>query len=168
MNFEEINPKELNRNAIKLIGLDWMLITSGTMEDYNMMTASWGGLGMLWHKPVCFIVVRPSRHTYNFIEKNDNFSLSFFTKEHRETMNFLGTNSGRDVDKMNDVKLTPLEEQNVVYFEEAEIVLICRKLYNHDFNPEHLPEFVKEKVYKNGDYHRLYIGEIMTCYRRKT
>lgn len=167
MSFEEIFPKNIDENAIKLIGLDWMLITSGQKEEYNMMTASWGGLGMLWHKSVCFIVVRPSRYTYEFLEKNDTFSLSFFSKEYRDTLNLLGTKSGRDINKMKDIELTPLEEQNTVYFEEAEIVLICKKLYTHDFKKEDLPEFVKEKVYKNGDYHRLFIGEIMTCYKRK-
>ncbi|NHK30984.1 MAG: flavin reductase family protein [Asgard group archaeon] len=167
MIFDEIHPKDLTENAIRLICLDWMLVTSGQISDYNMMTASWGGLGMLWHKPVCFIVVRPSRHTFNFLEKNDNFTLSFFTKDYRDVLNFCGTNSGRDVNKMTEVDLTPLEEQNTVYFEEAKIVLICKKLYSHDFNPEILPEFVKEKVYKSGDYHRLFIGEILTCYKRK-
>lgn len=168
MIFEEIYPKNLTENAIKLIGLDWMLITSGQLGKYNMMTASWGGLGMLWHKPVCFIVVRPSRYTFKFLEKNDTFSLSFFSKKYREILNICGTKSGQDFDKMNEINLTPLEEQNTVYFEEAEIVLICKKLYTHDFIPENLPEFVKEKVYNNGDYHRLFIGEILICYKRKT
>ncbi|NHJ47016.1 MAG: flavin reductase family protein [Asgard group archaeon] len=167
MNFEEINPKDLTENAIKLICLDWMLITSGQKDKYNMMTASWGGLGMLWHKPVCFIVVRPSRYTYDFLEKNDNFSLTFFTKDYRDILNFCGTKSGRDVNKMTEVNLTPLEQQSTVYFKEADTVLICKKLYSHDFNPDALPDFVKEKVYKSGNYHRLYIGEILTCYKRK-
>ena len=122
---------------------------------------------MLWHKPVCFIVVRPSRYTYKFLEKNDTFSLSFFSKEYRDILNLCGTKSGQDFDKMNEINLTPLEERNTIYFEEAEIVLICQKLYTHDFNPDDLPKFVKEKVYKNGDYHRLFIGEILICYKRK-
>ncbi|MFW9922938.1 MAG: hypothetical protein ACFFDW_06575 [Candidatus Thorarchaeota archaeon] len=67
MTFTEILPKDLKDNAIQLIGLDWMLIASGSKEKYNMMTASWGGLGVLWHKPVCFVFIRPSRYTFYFI-----------------------------------------------------------------------------------------------------
>ncbi|MBN1327843.1 MAG: flavin reductase [Candidatus Heimdallarchaeota archaeon] len=167
MVFVEITPKDLTENAINLIGLDWMLINSGSKEKYNMMTASWGGLGVLWHKPVCFIFVRPSRYTYQFIEEKETFSLNFFNQEYRSILNFCGSKSGRDVDKMKEVNLSPLEILNTPYFKEARLVLICKKIYYQDFNSENFLHTFGEKFYKNGDYHRMYIGEILTCLKQE-
>ena len=79
-----IKPEELNDNTFKLIGSDWMLITSGDKDVFNTMTASWGSMGVLWHKQVCFIFVRPQRYTFEFTEKYPKFSLSFFEKEHKD------------------------------------------------------------------------------------
>lgn len=166
MSFTEILPKDLGENAIKLIGLDWMLITSGNLEKYNMMTASWGGLGVLWHKPVCFIFVRPSRYTFEFLKENETFSLTFYNKDFRSTLNFCGTKSGRDVNKMKDVELTPIEEENTIYFKEAELVFICKKLYYHDLRTENFLHQIQENFYKDDNYHRLYIGEIIRCYKK--
>lgn len=167
MTLIEINPKDLTENAINLIGLDWMLVTAGNLEKYNMMTASWGGLGVLWHKPVCFIFVRPSRYTYEFIEENDHLSLSFFTKDHRPELNFCGRKSGRDVNKMDDVNLTPVGKNETVYFDEAKIVMICKKLYLHDLKEENFVYHIQDKFYKNGNYHRMYICEILSCHVEK-
>ena len=57
MSFKEIKVTEINENFIKNIGDEWMLITAGNKDGYNMMTASWGGIGVLYNKPVaiCFI-----------------------------------------------------------------------------------------------------------------
>ncbi len=166
MSFTLINPKDLTENAIKLIGLDWMLITAGDLGKYNMMTASWGSLGVLWHKPVCFIFVRPSRYTYEFLKENPMFSLNFFDKSYRPELNFCGSKSGRDVDKMKEVKLTPEEANGTVYFKESQLVMLCKKLYFHDIIPENFLHSIKDLVYKNGDYHRLYIGEIVSCMKK--
>ncbi len=163
MTFVEINPKDLTENAIKLIGLDWMIINAGTDKKYNMMTASWGGLGMLWHKPVCFIFVRPSRYTYQFIENQETFSLNFFDEKYRSILNFCGAKSRQDINKMEEVELSPLEILNTIYFKEARLVLICKKLYYHDLNPENFLHTFGDKFYKDGNYHRMYIGEIQSC-----
>ena len=164
MTFTEINPKDLEENAIKLIGLDWMLIASGDMKKYNMMTASWGGIGVLWHKPVCFVFVRPSRYTYEFIEANQNFSLNFLSNDYKDVLNFCGSKSGRDVNKMKEVNITPKENQETIYFEESQIVLFCKKLYYHDLQSENFLHQIQDKFYKNGNFHRLYIAEILQCY----
>ncbi len=159
----EILPKDLTENAIKLIGLDWMLIASGDTEKYNMMTASWGGLGVLWHKPVCFIFVRPSRHTYEFLEANNHFSLNFLSKDYRSSLNFCGSKSGRDVNKMEEVELTPEANFDTISFKEAHLVLYCKKLYYHDLQTENFLHPIQSDFYKNGNYHRMYIGEIVSC-----
>jgi flavin reductase (DIM6/NTAB) family NADH-FMN oxidoreductase RutF len=162
--FKEIKPEQLTDNVFRLVGSDWMLVTAGTSGDFNTMTASWGGFGVLWHKKICFCTIRPQRYTYGFMERSDYFTLSFFEKQYRETLLFMGTHSGRDVDKIAETGLTPLESSyGSVYFEEARLVIECRKIYYHDLVPEN---FLDEKIHDNypgKDYHRLYIGEIVNC-----
>jgi flavin reductase (DIM6/NTAB) family NADH-FMN oxidoreductase RutF len=98
--FLTIKPDQITDNVFKLIGSDWMLITAGTLHEFNTMTASWGGMGVLWNKNVCWCVIRPHRYTYRFTEDADRFTLSFFEEEHRGILKFCGTRSGRDVDKL--------------------------------------------------------------------
>jgi flavin reductase (DIM6/NTAB) family NADH-FMN oxidoreductase RutF len=81
--FKEIKPTEIKGNPIHLIGQEWMLITAGTPQHFNTMTASWGSMGELWFKPVCFCFVRPQRYTYEFMEKSDVFTLSFFDEQYK-------------------------------------------------------------------------------------
>src|SRR3990172_5440695 len=99
--FKRIDPSGLTDNALKLIGADWMLVTSGDHDNFNTMTASWGGLGILWDKKMAFCVIRPRRHTSGFMNSAPNFTLSFFGKNSRDTLLYCGTNSGRDVDKIS-------------------------------------------------------------------
>ena len=104
---KKIDPKEIRDNAMQLIGHDWMLVTAGTPEHFNMMTASWGGLGFMWKKPVAFVVIRPQRHTFGFIEAGEEFTLSFFSHEYHKALTVCGTTSGRDTDKVAASGLTP-------------------------------------------------------------
>lgn len=159
--FIEIKPEQFTDNTFKLIGADWMLITAGTLDSYNTMTASWGGFGILWNKNVCFCVVRPTRHTYNFIEKSGAFSLSFFDDKYRKALQFCGSHSGRDVDKAASTGLTPVAGDNgTVYFNEARLVIECKKLYFQDIDPKNFIDIALDKNYPLKDYHRMYIGEI--------
>jgi flavin reductase (DIM6/NTAB) family NADH-FMN oxidoreductase RutF len=162
-----IEPYQITDNVFKLIADDWMLITAGTKESFNTMTASWGALGELWNREVCFVFVRPTRYTYEFMEKSEYFTLSFFAEEHREALNFCGNNSGRDVDKIAATKLTPLEgTTGVIYFAEARLVMECRKIYSQDLDPQRFLETRINKLYPLKDYHRLYVGEILGSLRR--
>ena len=104
---KEIKPANIKDNPFKLIGGDWMLITAGTKESFNTMTASWGGLGVLWDKEVAFAFVRPTRHTFGFMEKSPVFTLSFFAEQYRPALEFCGAHSGRDVNKIAQTGLTP-------------------------------------------------------------
>lgn len=166
--FIEIKPEQFTDNTFKLIGSDWMLITAGTLESYNTMTASWGGFGILWNKNICFCVVRPTRHTYNFIEKSGAFSLSFFDDKYREALQFCGSHSGRDVDKASSTGLTPVASDNgTVYFNEARLVIECKKLYFQDIDPKNFMDITLDKNYPLKDYHRMYIGEISKSFLRK-
>ena len=166
--FEKINPENIEKNAIHLIAKEWMLVTAGTIENYNNMTASWGGIGNLWNKPVVFVFVRPPRHTYNFIESNDFFTLSFFEEKYREMLQLTGTKSGRDINKMNGLGLNAIpSENNSVYYEEAYMVFECKKLYFHDIDPSHFLNDTIIKNYPKLDFHRMYVAEISNCLIRK-
>lgn len=165
--FREVPAGAIPDNAIRLIGDDWMLITAGTLDSYNTMTASWGALGVLWGRPVAFCFVRPQRHTYGFIERHDTFSLSFFRERYRNALTFCGTKSGRDVDKAREAGLTALAgNDGTVHFEQARLVFECRKLYFQDIDPDRFLDPAIADNYPKQDYHRMYVGGITRCLLR--
>jgi len=161
MGFQETKPELLVENPFKLIGADWMLITAGTSASFNTMTASWGGLGVLWERKVAYCFIRPTRHTYAFVERSANFTLSFFDEQYRKALQFCGTHSGRDTDKIKGAGLTPVKEGTFVYFDEARLVLACRKMYFQDILPENFLDPKINDMYPQKDYHRMYVGEIV-------
>jgi flavin reductase (DIM6/NTAB) family NADH-FMN oxidoreductase RutF len=163
---KQTEPEEIRDNVFKLIGKDWMLITAGTRDSFNTMTASWGGMGVLWDKKACFSVVRPTRYTYSFLEKNATYTLSFFSNKFRKALMLCGTKSGRDVDKVQESGLTPVFDSDAVFFEEARLVLVCRKLYFQDIIPGNFQDVGLERFYPDKDYHRMYVGEIIRCLTR--
>jgi len=164
---KKINPDDITDNAFRLIGKDWMLITSGGMDSFNTMTASWGGIGELWHKNVSFIFVRPSRYTYEFLERNRVYTLSFFGEEHRNALSLCGSKSGRDIDKAGEAGLTAVQSENgSVYFSEARLVIECAKLYYQDLDPSNFLDGSIEKNYSGENYHRMYIGEVLSVLRK--
>ena len=160
---KEISIKELKESAVSLFDDRWALITAGNKESWNTMTASWGALGELWNKDVCFCFIRPQRYTYEFTEREELFTVSFFGEEYKKALAFCGRNSGRDVDKAKEAGLTPAEIKGSMSFEEAEIVLVCKKLAFQDIDPKGFLDESIENNY-NGDYHRVYIGEIVKTY----
>ena len=161
-NFKEISPLMLRKNPFEAIGKDWMLITAGNKEKANTMTASWGGLGVMYGKNVAYIVVRPQRYTKEFLDKEETFSLSFLDKNHRDVLNYLGTVSGRNEDKIAKSGLTLDFLEETPYFNEATQVLICKKLYRQPMNEESiLVEKINSTWYPAKDYHILYIAEII-------
>lgn len=166
--FTEIKPDQITDNTFKLIGADWMLITAGSINNYNTMTANWGGLGFFWNKNVAICVVRPSRYTYEFMEGTDVFTLSFFTDDYREALNYCGFYSGRDVNKASETGLTAVESDNgAVYFSQARLVMECKKIYYQDLEPKNfLDQDICRKWYADNDYHRMYLGEIIKILSR--
>lgn len=164
---QKIEPSEINQNPFILIDDDWFLLTAGNIKTFNTMTASWGGMGILWNKPVVFCFVRPHRYTYKFMESEKNFTMSFFNERYREALKFCGKVSGENTDKMKATGLKPIESPSgSVFYEEAKLMIECKKLYFSDLNPEHfLVEGINSNYPKN-DYHRMYIGEIISCYKK--
>ncbi len=166
--FEKVSLDSVYENAFKLIGSDWMLITAGPIESFNTMTAGWGGLGVLWEKNVCYCFIRPHRYTYEFMEKADSFTLSFFDEKYRRVLDFCGSHSGRDTDKVKETGISPVSgELQTVYYKEAKLVFTCRKIYFQDLIPENFIDQSIHECYPKNDYHRMYVGEVISCLKKK-
>jgi len=167
--FENVDPKTLAQNVFETIGDQWMLVTAGSVDRCNTMTASWGGLGVLWGKNVATIYIRPQRYTYEFIENSPFFTLSFFGPEYRKALTLCGTKSGREVDKIQACGFTVAGAAGgAPYFEQADLVLVCKKAYWQDMDPTHfLDDQIDGTHYPKKDYHRIYIGEIVEALARK-
>ncbi len=160
-NFKEIKPEELNKSAFQLIGNDWMLIAAEKDNKVNAMTASWGGFGVMWGKNVVYIVLRPQRYTKEFVDNSNTFSISFLGSEYKKLLSYFGSVSGRDEDKIEKSKLTVNHLEDTPYFEQGNIVLICKKLYAQEFKPEcFIQTDLDEKWYSEKDYHTMYVAEI--------
>ncbi len=156
--FKEISAKEIKENLIEAISNEWMLIAAGDEDGFNMMTASWGFAGEMWGEDSVIAMIRPQRYTMDFVNSHDYFTLSFYGDD-KEIHKICGSKSGRDVDKARLTGLVPVFEDNTVYFEQARLVLICKKQYVDCLKEEN---FVDQSVLKwyNKDYHNMVIGKI--------
>lgn len=167
-NWQEIKPQEIDTNAVKMFADDWMLLSAGKDTSMNMMTIAWGGLGELWGKAVVTIYVSPDRYTYKFLEENDYFTVTSFPEEYREKLQYLGTVSGRDEDKVKGSGLTPefTELGNPIY-KEATLAIECKKIYGQQLQKNLMP-LEQRQWYdeKNLGIHMMYIGEIVHVWKK--
>lgn len=159
--FKTIQPEELTANAFSTIGKDWMLVTAEIEGKVNTMTASWGGLGVMWHKNAAFIFIRPQRYTKEFVDASSHLSLCVLDENFRKELTYLGTVSGRDEAKIEKTGLTVCHEAGVPYFDQSKIVLVCRKLFCQQLDPNcFVDTTIEPKVYPNKDYHYMYVCEV--------
>lgn len=164
--FKEISIKDLTATFSSLIGENYALITVGDKNNMNMMTASWGTMGIMWNKNVVNMVVRPSRYTYEYMVNNECFTLNFLEEGNQEIYSFCGTKSGRDYDKVKETGLIPIEVSDSCFaFDKSKYVFVCKKLYSQ---PMDLNCFNSTKVgnqlYPNNDIHVQFIAEIEKIY----
>ena len=157
--FKEISAKEIDCNLIKAIADEWMLISAGNEKGYNMMTASWGFAGEMWGNDSVIAMIRPQRYTMDFVNDNDYFTLSFYG-DNKALHKVCGSMSGRDVNKTELTGLTPVFSDDTVYFEEARMVLVCKKQYVDILKEECFYDKKPLKWYENKDYHYMIIGKI--------
>lgn len=148
-------------NQISEMINDGCLLTSGTIDNFNTMTIGWGMMGTIYRKDTFICFVRHSRYTYEFLEKNDFFTISFYYPRYRYQLSYLGTNSGRDGNKVEHVGFTPVMVENGVTFKEAYLTFVCKKIYFQDMDLNNLDPQFKEKYYPNGDIHCMYFGEVI-------
>ena len=165
--FKEINPSKIKENPFDLIGKDWALVTCGSKDKFNTMTVSWGGVGIMWGRPVAFTFIRPQRYTFEFTENNEYYTMSFFDERYRGALSFCGSKSGRDYNKPKETGLTSVfTDDGVPYFEEAKLVLVCKKLYAQFLNEECVVDADKVKKWYDNDYHKMYVGEIVKVLKK--
>lgn len=164
-NFLSIQPSDITNNTFHLIGKEWMLIAAGNEQQNNCMTASWGGFGFLWNKPVVFIFVRPQRYTYNFLEEHDFFTLNFFDETYRSILNFCGKESGKQVNKAEQCKLDITTTPNgSIAYQQSRMIIECKKMYKEQFKPEAFIDKSALDFYPSNDFHYMYIAEITNCF----
>lgn len=161
--FKEIKFADVKENIVELIASKWGLVTAGTQDAFNTMTVSWGAAGELWGKDMATIYIRPQRYTKEFLDANDYFTLSFYPDDKKQRIHGIcGSKSGRDIDKAAECNLTPCFDESAPYFDEAELVLVCKKAAVGKFEPEQFVDgTIEEKWYPQKDFHFIYYGEII-------
>lgn len=166
MSLKAISVEELQGfNPFTAIGKEWFLLTAGNSESYNTMTASWGGVGVMWGKNVVTTVVRSNRHTFNYIDGSDTFTISFYPQEYRDVLNYCGSHSGKDVDKVAETGLTPTTLDGGVAFEQAKLVFVCKKLYAQTLDVDCFTDESCKKWYSDTNpIHTAFVGEIVSVY----
>lgn len=165
MELQKIFPKRFKLKSIDIWERQWFVLTCGDFKTgkFNSMTIAWGSVGVMWSKPFVQVVVRPTRHTYTFMNKYDTFTVCAFPKQHKRALSILGTVSGKNRDKIKETGLTPIASSQVAApaFAEAELIIECKKNYWDDLNPENVLLSEIDRHYPNKDYHRIYFGEIL-------
>ncbi len=168
MTREQIPFDQLSVQAHRLWPTQWMLLTSGDFAagQFNTMTVGWGSLGAVWGRPFAQVLVRQVRYTFEFMEQYDTFTLCAFPTRYRKGLQLLGAQSGRDGDKIAQVGLTPIASAQVATpaFDEAELVIECRKIYWDDLDPAHFLDPDIERHYSNKHYHRIYLGQVLEIF----
>jgi flavin reductase (DIM6/NTAB) family NADH-FMN oxidoreductase RutF len=169
MNFEEVALGQFDFNPIRKID-EWALLTAGTKDRFNMMTITGFLCGKFFLKPMAQVYVHPDRHTYQFMESNDYFNVSFFDTPRHSALQICGRLHGDKCDKAAEAGLHPLPFENTVIFEEAELIIICRKVYHADIAKNN---FDSEELFTGyyqdpsiSAYHRVYLGQIEKILRR--
>ncbi len=162
-----MNLENFNFKPFYTLDKDWALLSVGNKEKFNMMTVSWGGFGTIWGKPVVSVYVRKSRYTYEFMEENDYFTLSFYEEKYKKDLGILGSKSGRGINKKDLVSLHEEEVGNSISFKEAILTLVCKKIYCEDLKKENMKPEIQEQFYKKDEIHRMYIGEVIDIIDRR-
>lgn len=168
MTLQQINPADLEGKFMDMIGNQWMLVTSGNLESFNMMTASWGFLGYIWGYPAAICVVRPTRYTKEWLDRTHSYTLTFFPEKYKKVLSVLGSKSGRDMDKIHNSGLTPMVlPTGDVGYQEASLAIVCRVAYSQDMEQaSFIDKTVMPRWYPKGasDLHTMYVGQIVAAY----
>ena len=161
---------ELKFAPLNDLNKNYALLTSGSKDDFNTMTISWGGFGTIWNKPVITVYVKPIRYTYKYMEDNDYFTVSFYDSKYKDDLIILGTKSGKDIDKVSLTKLNPMFLDNSVSFNEANITFLCKKIYYQDLNLDLIRDNISDDLYNrfygSDPVHRMYIGEVVDIIKK--
>lgn len=160
---QKVNYTQLELNPFTVISEESFLLTAGTPDSWNTMTAGWGGFGYLWELPVAYVFVRESRYTFRFITENPGFTLSFFSPEYKEALDYCGSHSGRECNKIENAHITPIEIDGHVAFEEANMIITCSRLASACLDDKLIDRSLLN-FYPHGDWHHLFIGRVEGVY----
>lgn len=162
MAFKEVKAEELTMNPFTKIGKEWLLITAGNEEKCNTMTASWGAMGVMWGKNAVTVYIRPQRYTKEFVDREELFTISVLGEEYRKALGYCGKVTGRGMDKIKEAGLTPYFTEGTTGIAEADMIMVCRKMYHDAMKPDCFDQTEnEEKWYPEKDYHTMYIAEIV-------
>lgn len=161
MAFKQIDFSAYEKSPFQVIGQEWMLITMNNGDKVNTMTASWGGLGVIWGSPAAFVFIRPQRFSKPLMDAEESFSLCVLDADRRADLNYLGTVSGRDEDKVQKTGLTTLYDGATPYFAESNTVFICSKRFAQPLDLDAFTvDGIRETMYPDNDAHTMYIAKI--------
>lgn len=138
-------------------------------DKLNTMTIGWGSIGYVWAKPTLMVMVRYSRYTHGLIEKAQDFSVSVPAMgELKKTLAIVGTKSGRDMDKFQECDITAQQARCIEspVIKECDLIFECRLLFKQAMEPEALDQNIRDKFYSDNDFHIMYYGEILACYKQ--
>lgn len=166
--FKKIIVNDYCTNIFKDLKEKWALCTAGTIENHNTLTIGWGSIGVLWRKNVFTAYVRGSRHTNDYLINSDYFTISYYDEKYRKDLTMYGTLSGRDVNKDEISGFTPTLFDGQVSYKEANVVIVCKKIYFDVFNKDLFLDDSVVKFYEasktDETVHYFYIGEIESIF----
>lgn len=185
--FKQVDPADLQMNAIKAIGDAMEVVLYNGRQNPNAMTASWGGLGVMWNMPVAFVVIRGEQYRFSrhLMDEHQLFSLCFLEDGHQDALAYLGTAHGWDdpqkivtagltegwfcgAETAHDPNAEPGTHQHVPFIEESKTVLICEKVCKQELPRETFVDpAVWERCYGTEGPHCLYIAEIRAAFVRE-
>lgn len=166
--WKSVDCHEIKNNPVQLFANDWMLLSAGNKEDMNAMTIAWGTMGELWSRPVVIVYVSTSRYTYEYMEKNQYFTVTAFPESKRAALQYMGSHSGRDEDKITNAGLTPeFTDLGNPIFKESNLAIECKIIYSEQFDKAKLPVDLREWYDNSGTgVHVMYIGEIINAWEK--
>jgi flavin reductase (DIM6/NTAB) family NADH-FMN oxidoreductase RutF len=171
--FQPIETTGLTDNVFKLVGKDYTVITAGNPGSFNSMTASWGGQGILFGKPVTWCFLRASRYTLELMRKETSYTMSYFDDKYKEQVLFFGSKTGRNTDKMKETTLTHvLTPSGNSSYKEARLIFECKLTEITTVNPDDFyaqadKDFIIEGYNDVKAYHKLVFGEITKIWIKK-
>ena len=167
MPYKKVDIDTYGLKPFEAIGKKWTLITAQRDGVVNTMTASWGGIGVLWSKNVLTIYIRPQRYTKEFVDASDYFTVTLFDGYLKE-LGVLGKKSGRDGDKIAEVGFHVEMVDGQPTFREGKTAIVCRKLYRGRLQPENFEtNAIVDSCYPKKDFHYVYVGEIVGIYENE-
>ncbi|MGA9071422.1 MAG: flavin reductase [Terracidiphilus sp.] len=171
--FKQISPEEISDDVFTLVGKVFPVITAGKKDYFNSMTASGGGMGILFRKPTTWCILQTGRYTLELMQKEQTYTLSYFPDEYKKQVMFLGSKSGRDSEKMEEVELTSVQTPSGnMTFKEARLIIDCNLTQItapdlNDFYSQEAREYVNEVYNDPKEFRKFVFGEITHVWVKK-